>query len=850
MKNQIIIALIALLAISFSATSVSAQKQKQQSNEVVLPNEIVYTLEKNSEIIKHWNSGGYYSSGKYIYNAKNKRMCKVDGKILDFEMRPSAKGGSYAVLYQKKGVNKLYIGNMWKTKKRITTLKAVPNPTAICYSDLGNAMLVAGSDKRVYVYNPENYILRNRFDIDFKATQICMSPDTKKIALVSDRGITIYDTESKKFSEPISVKYDVLKMMFTYDSGKLTVLSSDQKLMCYDVANLSAVEEIAALGDALDFTIAPHSDYAAVVTSDSRIATIDLNNPYEGREYYNVCPGIKSIDILSENEKRSYLAYSTTNKLHYYPFEFGATEDGEKSVGAFQIPGLTSYREFYVGEQLTSWYKPGKYESTAEYSSRVNDRTIVTKGDELRTAARELYLEEFTKEKYLDNMELMPYDEAAKRYTIATNYGDIHLSNFGSKEEIDAFSKEWAGVELRDAEFIIQNDVVVISKLTMVTPKGQSYSYQRENVVADVEVDFQPDNNYYAGLIASYEAHQANVEREELLAKQAEIQAKLSGNALPEAKSVDAPQFAMPQLTMPSLSNGLLASATTTTATTPAAEAETFISDIDVNIPRTNFVNSTTRVVIIANKDYIETSSVANALNDGRAFKNYCHLTLGIPEGNINFIENATATQMSRAISKVVEARKTRHKEEMNLIFYYAGHGIPNEETKDAYLIPTDASADDTRFCYSINDLYNTLGNANFDNVFVFMDACFSGGTPDGGMLIAARSVVMDYNEAVPVGNMVVFTAASDKQMAFAYDEKNHGMFTYFLLKKLQETGGNVSLGELYEYVHYEVECNTFDNKGKIQSPQVLTSYPMDKTWKDYKFVNIDSDANSNEATL
>jgi hypothetical protein len=38
----------------------------------------------------------------------------------------------------------------------------------------------------------------------------------------------------------------------------------------------------------------------------------------------------------------------------------------------------------------------------------------------------------------------------------------------------------------------------------------------------------------------------------------------------------------------------------------------------------------------------------------------------------------------------------------------------------------------------------------------------------------------------MPQGNMVVFSAAQGDETAYPNNDEKHGMFTYFLLKKLQ----------------------------------------------------------------
>lgn len=104
----------------------------------------------------------------------------------------------------------------------------------------------------------------------------------------------------------------------------------------------------------------------------------------------------------------------------------------------------------------------------------------------------------------------------------------------------------------------------------------------------------------------------------------------------------------------------------------------------------------------------------------------------------------------------------------------------------------------------------------------VFLDACFSGASKDGKMMLAdSRGVAIKAKAAIPKGNMIVFSACSGDETAFPYKKKKHGMFTYFLLKKLQETKGNVSMEELGAYINKQVRQTSMIENRKIQTPTI-----------------------------
>ena len=115
----------------------------------------------------------------------------------------------------------------------------------------------------------------------------------------------------------------------------------------------------------------------------------------------------------------------------------------------------------------------------------------------------------------------------------------------------------------------------------------------------------------------------------------------------------------------------------------------------------------------------------------------------------------------------------------------------------------------------------------------VFLDACFSGArrSEDGDMLMSARSIAIDVDEGEVEGRVVVFSAASGDQTALAYDEKKHGMFTYYLLKKLKDTKGDVCLADLGEYITEQVALQARLKNHKEQTPTVVPGTAFGEEW-------------------
>ncbi len=257
-------------------------------------------------------------------------------------------------------------------------------------------------------------------------------------------------------------------------------------------------------------------------------------------------------------------------------------------------------------------------------------------------------------------------------------------------------------------------------------------------------------------------------------------------------------------------------------------------SDIDQNIPTTSSTAENSFAVIIANEKYSNESQVEYAINDGRTFKEYCRKTLGLPSINIHYRENATKNNIEQEIDWVTKVAEA-YGNDAQIIIYYAGHGIPDEETSTAYLLPVDGIGNNIKTGYSLISLYDKLSSLPARNVIVLMDACFSGTKRGEGMLTSARGVAIKAKATQPQGNLLVFSAAQGKETAYPYQEKGHGMFTYFLLKKLQETKGNCTLGELGDYVKSQVARRSIVVNGKSQTPTMEPSPSLTDNWRKIK---------------
>jgi hypothetical protein len=101
--------------------------------------------------------------------------------------------------------------------------------------------------------------------------------------------------------------------------------------------------------------------------------------------------------------------------------------------------------------------------------------------------------------------------------------------------------------------------------------------------------------------------------------------------------------------------------------------------------------------------------------------------------------------------------------------------------------------------------------------------------------MASARGVALKARQEKPTGNLVVFSAASDDETAYPYTDRGHGLFTYFLLKKLQNSKGSTTLGELNDYISENVKQKSVLINHKIQTPVVSFSNELQNNWRKLK---------------
>ena len=482
-------------------------------------------------------------------------------------------------------------------------------------------------------------------------------------------------------------------------------------------------------------------------------------------------------DGYIQMQKAYQYGYFDKNYKVVIPCKYASKEQAANALEEYKTEFFSYFAKKTVEKELNSWQKKGEFEKIDTWKKRVTADTREAKIRELTQKAEKTFIE--THQDKVIVFFLGEYDAENEVFLVENRkYGNLLVPV--PIENAPQFKQQWASIT-KETKCFIDNDTINIAEVLFTLPNGEQYKYSNQSSLnyemAEIDYNFEP------------------------------IALDLQQNAQTTTRGQQ--QIKSSKWTLG-------------------------VSEVDVEIPASDKNSDNTFAVIIANENYQKEAQVPFAVNDGRTFAEYCKKTLGIPANNVHIVTDATLNNMKyevRWLKQVIDA----YGGEARVIFYYAGHGIPDEAQKTAYLLPVDGFGNDVSTGYKLDDLYSTLGNLPSKSVTVFLDACFSGANRDGQMLASARGVAIKAKSSAPVGNMVVFSAAQGDETAYPNNEQQHGMFTYYLLKKIKETSGNVTYKELGDYVTDNVRKQSIVVNGKSQTPTVVPSATVGGNWETWK---------------
>jgi tetratricopeptide (TPR) repeat protein len=193
------------------------------------------------------------------------------------------------------------------------------------------------------------------------------------------------------------------------------------------------------------------------------------------------------------------------------------------------------------------------------------------------------------------------------------------------------------------------------------------------------------------------------------------------------------------------------------------------------------------------------------------------------------------------------------------LIFYYSGHGVPDNYSM-IHLAPSDIDSDRPRKNgFSFDELTKTMLDSSSPRVVTILDSCYSGSLKMGldgkggeDKAKVAKQTVSDQTEILEREGQgrCLLAACQGYQEAYNRQERDHSIFTYYLLEGLKgheravDNEGNVTYESLGKFINYQINSLPFDKrpqlpvrKGELSGDVVLAMYPQLK--RNTKYTNV-----------
>ena len=235
-------------------------------------------------------------------------------------------------------------------------------------------------------------------------------------------------------------------------------------------------------------------------------------------------------------------------------------------------------------------------------------------------------------------------------------------------------------------------------------------------------------------------------------------------------------------------------------------------------------VNRDDLAIIIGVKEYRDIPDTNFSDNDASYFYDYAQNSLGVHPSNIKSFINSDALIFE--LFDLDIWLKNKVNENSKVYLFYSGHGMTVDNK--SYILPHDfRSSQIERSAFKKDEFLETILQYKPNHLFAFFDACFTGQTRNGELLLASAKNINIAIEDTLKSNLTIFNSSDINEFSTDYDRANHGLFSYFLMKGMEgeaDTNNDKSIttNELFSYVKSNVSQSALEF-GINQNPSLVS---------------------------
>jgi TPR repeat protein len=248
--------------------------------------------------------------------------------------------------------------------------------------------------------------------------------------------------------------------------------------------------------------------------------------------------------------------------------------------------------------------------------------------------------------------------------------------------------------------------------------------------------------------------------------------------------------------------------------------------------------NGDSVAVIIGNRSYRQTVPVDFAHNDADAMKEFLVARMGFREANVFVLKDATLNEFNQVFGTERNPQSGRllrsaKEGQSNVFVYFSGHGVPDLQSRQPFLLPSDGNPNQGESGYLLDTLYRNLDLVKQKvgasrQVLVMIDACFTGETGRKGESLLAVSAPGFAPARPRTSQGVVKLLATSAASPANWDGENRlGLFTSRFLKGAAGLASDdserteIPWADLKRYVSVTVAETARRDSGREQSPEI-----------------------------
>lgn len=153
------------------------------------------------------------------------------------------------------------------------------------------------------------------------------------------------------------------------------------------------------------------------------------------------------------------MAYEDNGHKH---FRYGGS-----SVSSTDVPLFSEYGRDYVTSALKNWVPKGEFESLEDYQKRIAPESLKSHYELLKREAQEKYINQYSSQLRLSDIQLDPYDVRSESFKVNTNFGPFYVKVPNRDNEAELFKANWEGMQFLNTQYCVMDDKVQIASLSL-----------------------------------------------------------------------------------------------------------------------------------------------------------------------------------------------------------------------------------------------------------------------------------------------------------------------------------------------------------------------------------------------